>query len=564
MFIFDEFKSENRVITQDDVGRARQIVVTRFDRPHMRAFHYSWTAFFIAFTSWFAFAPVMPTVKDTLGISKDEVKDSNIAAVSATIVVRVLIGPLCDKFGPRRVMACLMIAGAIPVFLSGLVNSATDLVVVRFFIGILGGTFVPCQFWTSLMFSSNVVGQANAMVGGWGNLGGGATYLIMPGILLVMEAAGLGEDKAWRYAMIVPATVLVTWAIMVLVFSDDIPQGKYMRPAKVKKMLEARSSISSLAKKDDGRDAYKDSIVSADVESVNTSPDSTTGAVDHIKDSAEKKSFMSLRQMGRVLIKPTVWFLIIHYATCFGVELAVNNTLATYFHEDFNKDNCVPDEEGEGCETFTKSQAALIGSLFGLMNLFARALGGFLSDRFFKKWYLSGRMWVQFLTIAGEGIMLIVFAQMTDPVASICTLVIFSVFVQASEGSTFALVPYVDEFAIGTVSGLVGAGGNLGALSWSTLFRGVDEQRQGYEYVGFIVLGSAILFTPFMRIQGTGFFDPWTRKNFDQATIEARQRDQYRDSLVTDDQLPSPSGDRALARDATKAAVLAADRDVVA
>jgi NNP family nitrate/nitrite transporter-like MFS transporter len=45
----------------------------------------------------------------------------------------------------------------------------------RFVIGILGATFVPCQFWATQMFSPNVVGAANALAGGWGNMGGGIT-----------------------------------------------------------------------------------------------------------------------------------------------------------------------------------------------------------------------------------------------------------------------------------------------------------------------------------------------------------------------------------------------------
>jgi nitrate/nitrite transporter NarK len=45
--------------------------------------------------------------------------------------------------------------------------------VLRFFIGILGGSFVPCQVWSTGFFDKNVVGSANALTGGWGNAGGG-------------------------------------------------------------------------------------------------------------------------------------------------------------------------------------------------------------------------------------------------------------------------------------------------------------------------------------------------------------------------------------------------------
>lgn len=41
----------------------------------------------------------------------------------------------------------------------------------RAFIGILGASFVMAQSWTTSMFQRNIVGRANALVAGWGNLG---------------------------------------------------------------------------------------------------------------------------------------------------------------------------------------------------------------------------------------------------------------------------------------------------------------------------------------------------------------------------------------------------------
>jgi MFS transporter, NNP family, nitrate/nitrite transporter len=84
------------------------------------------------------------------------------------LVVRVVVGPLVDRYGPRKVMAGLLVLGAIPSGLAGTAHNARTLYVLRFFIGILGGTFVPCQAWTSAFFDKNCVGLANALVGGWG------------------------------------------------------------------------------------------------------------------------------------------------------------------------------------------------------------------------------------------------------------------------------------------------------------------------------------------------------------------------------------------------------------
>ena len=69
-------------------------------------------------------------------------------------------------------MAIVLLAGAIPTGLTGLVNNATGLIIVRLFIGLIGSSFVMCQYWTTTMFTKEVAGTANAIVGGWGNCGG--------------------------------------------------------------------------------------------------------------------------------------------------------------------------------------------------------------------------------------------------------------------------------------------------------------------------------------------------------------------------------------------------------
>jgi NNP family nitrate/nitrite transporter-like MFS transporter len=125
--------------------------------------------FFVAFLSWFAFPPLVPeAIKSDLKLTKAEVANSSILALTATLVVRVFVGPLVDRYGPRKVMASLLVLGAIPSGLAGTANNAVSLYVLRFFIGILGATFVPCQAWTSVFFDKNCVGAANALVGGWG------------------------------------------------------------------------------------------------------------------------------------------------------------------------------------------------------------------------------------------------------------------------------------------------------------------------------------------------------------------------------------------------------------
>ena len=95
--------------------------------------------------------------------------------LSFSLIVRFVCGPACDRWGPRKVFAVTLLLGSIPTALAGTVTTVRGLLTLRFFVGILGAVFVPCQVWCTAFFDKNVVGSANALAGGWGNAGGGIT-----------------------------------------------------------------------------------------------------------------------------------------------------------------------------------------------------------------------------------------------------------------------------------------------------------------------------------------------------------------------------------------------------
>src|SRR5204863_9361214 len=97
-------------------NKATSIKLFSFSTPQMRAFHLTWMAFFVCFFAWFACAPLMPVIKNEFALTKDQIANINIAAVAVTILVRLVIGPLCDRFGPRRTYTALLLAGSVPVF----------------------------------------------------------------------------------------------------------------------------------------------------------------------------------------------------------------------------------------------------------------------------------------------------------------------------------------------------------------------------------------------------------------------------------------------------------------
>ena len=73
---------------------------------------------------------------------------------------------------------------------------------------------------------------------------------------------------------------------------------------------------------------------------------------------------------------------------------------------------------------------------------------------------------------------------------------------KASEGSTYAIVPYVNPAATGAVTGVVGAGGNMGAVCWGMifLFSGMDAS-DCFMTIGCIVIGVSML-SPLIMVKG--------------------------------------------------------------
>jgi len=459
----------------DEYGRATEFRVFSCMRPWYRAFHASWVSFFVAFCGWFAVVPALEymVADDSNDITSSVQKTSNIVSVLGTIFIRFALGPICERFGPRRPQGILLIGGGILVCFSSMIKSATGLYALRFFIGIVGGAFVPCQYWTTMMFGTRVVGTANAFAGGWGNLGGGFAMFFVASIIKSIRHNGVADETAWRYAMLVPGLIMIAVAIPMLLISDDCPQGKWNDRLYNDPSAENLIEGGDIEKKDDTKPVKKATNL-------------------------------------EVVLDYRVWIMAAIYASCFGVELALNNSLSSFLYRYFNTDieGCTDlavqtaTSYPAACSTLGKDTASQISSLFGLMNLFARALGGICSDFAFHRVGMRGRLAVLFVCLIGEATMLLIFSRLTEVPSAIAVLILFSTFVQASEGATFAIVPFINVGNIGVVAGIVGAGGNIGAVSWSTMFKSIDSQRTSYLYLAFIIFGISALITT-VHVQGT-------------------------------------------------------------
>jgi NNP family nitrate/nitrite transporter-like MFS transporter len=529
----------------DAEHKATQFIIFNASLPHQRAFHVSWWAFFSSFFSMFA-APALAMYmkKETsLNLKKTDIGTGNILAVSSNIVMRAVTGFLCDMIGPRRAVAFLLLVTCPALVGMMFVQDAAGWIGCRAIIGFSLATFVCSQTWMSQMYNKSVVGIANATSAGWGNLGGGVTALLMPLIFLGFYGSLSGssaekEDMAWRLCYIVPLCMHIVGAAGALT-ARDLPDGNNAE-------LEA------------------------------------SGAKQKSKGSIVLKTGLS---------NVNAWVLTLTYGMCFGVELTMNSVAVLYFHE------------YHGLPPWL---AGLLGALYGLMNLFARSLGGLLSDWSNKYFGMRGRLWSAWIVQTLEGFLCMTMAWTTmgydspfgyeksekvqgmvqvpnnggagladaghvhdisneatkwvlawkngdtkeaDDVPitvfpcgcvsqalstrmqkdlgigddmlmvynrnkttgmgytldgtelnciqdnnvvgmSVLCMILFSLCVQAAEGLHYGIVPYVSRPALGVVSGMVGAGGNLGAvISLSAFFKGKDMRTDvGFQALGIMVI----------------------------------------------------------------------------
>ncbi len=417
----------SKVIVTEKLERIR---LFSFEAPNMRTFHITWMSFMVCFFAWFAIAPLMAIVREEFHLTKSQIGNIIIASVSITIVARLLVGWLCDKIGPRLTYTGLLILGSIPVICIGFAHSYMEFLIFRLSIGMIGASFVITQYHTSAMFEGKVVGSANAIAGGWGNLGGGLAQIIMPLLFAAFIAFGISSHMAWRYSMIIPGTAMLVMAFMYYRYTQDTPEGN---------ILELNNKLTKT----------------------------------NIKKKVDVKGVLKDRR---------VWILFLIYGCSFGMEITIDNIAALYFIDKFG---------------VSLATAGILAGTFGSMNLFARALGGIFSDMSNRKFGFKGRAVILGFFLFMEGIGVIIFSQVDLLVWSVVTMLLFALFVKMSNGACYSIVPFINKKSLGMVAGIVGAGGNVGAILMGFAFK-----MDGYTYQsGLLLIGIFI-----MVIALTAFF----------------------------------------------------------
>ncbi|OUR65097.1 MFS transporter [Methylophaga sp. 42_25_T18] len=428
--------------------------------------HLSWMAFFISFVVWFNHAPLLISIKETLGLTDQEIKTILILNVALTIPARIVVGMLVDKYGSKIMFPTLLGISSVICFFFAMADSFEQLAAARFMLGFVGAGFVIGIRLISEWFPAKQLGLAEGIYGGWGNFGAAGAAVALP-TLAVM----IGGDEGWRYAVALTGVIALVYAFIFYHNVDDTPKGStYFKPKKSGGMevtskgdlllylvmnIPMYAALALLAWKLSPTGVH---LLSAAV----------TNAIYvglfalyfyqayHIYQVNKEIFVKAVPKIHQYKFKQ-VAVLNFAYLASFGSELAVVSILPLFFHETFD---------------VTVVQAGLMASGFAFMNLISRPWGGYISDRIGRKTALT-------ICMAGIALGYFVLSFITSE-WSIALAVLATMgcafFVNAGCGAVFAVVPLVQRRLTGQIAGMTGAYGNIGALLFLTVLSFVATQ----------------------------------------------------------------------------------------
>ncbi|PSW11474.1 MFS transporter [Photobacterium rosenbergii] len=445
----------------------------------MKILHLSWFAFFITFFVWFNFAPLLQSVKASLGLTTAEIKTLLILNVAFTIPARVIIGMLTDKYGPRLVYSALLAVCSIPCFVFAFADSFVQAAIARFALGFIGAGFVVGIRLVSEWFPHNELGTAEGIYGGWGNFGSAAAAFTLPTVAVMF-----GGDDGWRYAMAITGVMSLLFSFVFYKNVTDTPKGAtYFKPKQLGAMevtskgdfflllfmkLPMYGALALLAWKlsPAGIGMLGESTVVAIYIVLAVIYCYEVLQVWRVNKNVFEKPVPEVHQYK---FKQVAILNVLYFAT-FGSELAVVSMLPLFFSETFE---------------LTPVMAGMVASAYAFMNLMSRPGGGWISDKF-------GRKPTLLILTAGlaAGYFLMGQVDSSWPVwLAVVAAMACSFFVQSGEGAVFATVPLIKRRMTGQIAGMTGAYGNVGAVCYLTILSVVDYSTFFYVIAATAVIG---------------------------------------------------------------------------
>ena len=441
------------------------------ERREIRALHYTWIAFFLTFYVWVNMAPLASSMLAAESyLTPEHIKLFLIANVALTIPGRVVVGMALDRFGPRRVFSVLMVVMAIPTWFFAFGNSATQLFVSRLFMSIVGAGFVVGIHMTTLWFKPKDIGFAEGFYAGWGNFGSAAAAITIPTVALQF----FGGDDGWRWAIAASGLIMAIYGVAYWFLVTDGPTADTHKKSRKSGALEVST----------WRDLWLYCLFIIPLYGILSVLVYRTQSMGFLSETGAWVCYgaiaaMVIYQIYKALsvnipiIKAgipeddkysfsSVAALNVSYFANFGAELAVVSMLPMFF---------------QGTWKLDATSAGLIASTFAFVNLWARPLGGYISDR------VGSRRKVMLVYMFGIGLGFVAMGMLNESwplFFAVCITIICSVFVQGAEGATFGVIPSIKCRLTGQISGMTGAYGNVGAVFYLFLFTFVEPNQFFY------------------------------------------------------------------------------------
>lgn len=489
--------------------------VFRFRNPEIRALHLTWIAFFICFYVWFNMAPLASSMLASADwLTKDDIRLFAIANVALTIPARILVGMALDRFGPRRVFSALMVVMAVPTFVFAFGETREQLFVSRLVLSSVGASFVVGIHMTALWFRPRDIGFAEGFYAGWGNFGSAAAALTIPTVALSVY----GGPDGWRWAVATSGAIMAAYGVFYWFAITDGPTRDSHRKPRKALALEVSSwrDLALLV----AFTVPMVGILSIVVYRIRLIGyiDATTAAICYgaIAVVVAYQVWLAIKVNVPILKRgvpeddrypfTSVAALNTTYFANFGAELAVVSMLPMFFQETWS---------------LSAVAAGIIASSFAFVNLFARPMGGLVSDRF------GNRRFVMLAYMMGIAIGFALMGLMDSNwplIVAVAITIACSFFVQGAEGATFGIIPSIKRRVTGQIAGMAGAYGNVGAVFYLFVFMFVTPSQFFLIISAGALLSWAVCWLWLKEPEG-GFGEEYVLSSVDHAiAVEAQQK----------------------------------------
>lgn len=450
-------------------------------KANIRTLHYTWFAFFMTFVVWLSLGPMMPFIREALGLTEQQAKVLLILNVAMTIPARIIIGMMVDKYGPRIMFTGILVLGGLVSIAFAWSNNYEQLALTRFLSGFIGAGFVVGIRMIGEWFPARQTGLAQGIYGGWGNFGSAGAAVTLPFI-----AISMGGDNGWRYAITIAASAAILYGIAYYFLVTNTPKGStYFKPKKTGAMEVTSGFDLALYILMNIPLYIALAVLNWKLSPTNMGLISATAAytiyaalvalyclqvwkiwqinshiIQHPAPEFDRYKFKQVAILD--------WA----YLVTFGTELAVVSMLAMFYVSWFE----IP-----------KVSAALLAGIYPFINLFARPGGGWISDKI-------GRKRTLIIAFAGITVSFLVlgFVEKSWPVPLLVGITIVGgIFSKAGSGAVYAMVPLIKRRMTGQIAGMAGAFGNVGAVIFLTA-NSLVSYDQFFLFIG-LVAGAVFL-----------------------------------------------------------------------